>query len=113
MTDSHGTSEIMTDSHGTPWSTEDDTHIAKFVKQYRQKKKKHQQEYGHSMKRREVNDVPDDDTIGEMAKSVTGYETTSKAWHESYAPYAAKAMPKLQILPTLAGPAPKNAMPSP
>ena len=113
MTDSHGTPENMTDNHGTSWSTEDDMHIRTFVKQYKQKKKKHQDQYGHSLKRREVNDVPDDDTIGKMDKSVAGYETNSKAWHNSIAPYAAKAMPKLQVLPIIAAPEPKNAMPSP
>ena len=87
--------------------------IADFVKKYRKKKKKQEQQDEDDRKRREVSDVADDDTSRKRDKSVTLYETTSKAWHEGYAPPAAKAMPKLTVWNDHEGPPPKKAMPNP
>ena len=104
----------MTDSHGIPWSVEDGMDLADFVKKYRKKKKKtHEQQDEDDRKRREVSDVADDDTSRKRDKSVTLYETTSKAWHEGYAPPAAKAIPKLTVWNDHEGPPPKKAMPNP
>ena len=104
----------MTDSHGIPWSVEDGMDLADFVKKYRNKKKKAlEQQDEDDRKRREVSDVADDDTSRKRDKSVTLYETTSKAWHEGYAPPAAKAMPKLTVWNDHEGPPPKKAMPNP
>ena len=99
--------------------------LADFVKKYRKKKKKkktHEQQDEDDRKRREVSDVADDDTSRKRDKSVTLYETTSKAWHEGYAPPAAKVMPK-KAMPKKVdaaeegdadeGPPPKKAMPNP
>ena len=71
----------MTDSHGIPWSVEDGMELADFVKKYRKKKKTQEQQDEDDRKRREVSDVADDDTSRKRDKSVTLYETTSKAWH--------------------------------
>ena len=103
----------MTDSHGTPWSVEDGMELADFVKKYRKKKKTHEQQDEDDRKRREVSDVADDDTSRKRDKSVTLYETTSKAWYEGYAPPAAKTMPKLTAWNDHEGPPPKKAMPNP